>query len=181
MVWQNFSSNCRSAFSYCICFEPVGKCVICDTKCVMLCYSLQEIRRRLCYLPVHVDAFLWMYYNTISCCVHVFVNPLLCHSVFNVQNIAVMHDNVWNCTTVNVEELVSRLRSSPLYSNICKGPSVQLPLSPKFAVKKTHTNFCRDRQSICIGFRPFVPEELDMNLTSLKVGIHRHCSINKLN
>ena len=39
------------------------------------------------------------------------------------------------------------------------------PLSSKFAVKKTHTNFCRDRQSICIGFRPFVPKELDMNLT----------------
>ena len=26
-----------------------------------------------------------------------------------------------------------------------------------------------------------IPKELDMNLTSLKVGIHRHCSINKLN
>ena len=37
------------------------------------------------------------------------------------------------------------------------------------------------RQSICIGFRTPVSEELDMNLTSLKVGIHRHCSINKLN
>ena len=37
------------------------------------------------------------------------------------------------------------------------------------------------RWSICIEFRPFVPKELDMNLTSLKVGIHRHCSINKLN
>ena len=37
------------------------------------------------------------------------------------------------------------------------------------------------RRSICIEFRSFVPKELDMNLTSLKVGIHRHCSINKLN
>jgi len=64
---------------------------------------------------------------------------------------------------------------------LCKGLRVQPPLSSKLAVKKTHTNFRRDRQSICIGFRPFVPEELDMNLTSLKVGIHRHCSINKLN
>ena len=65
--------------------------------------------------------------------------------------------------------------------HFCKDPRVQPPLSSKFAVKKTHTNFCRDRQSICIGLRPFVPRELDMNLTSLKVGIHRHCSINKLN
>ena len=32
-----------------------------------------------------------------------------------------------------------------------------------------------------LGFRPPEPKELDMNLTSLKVGIHRHCSINKLN
>ena len=37
------------------------------------------------------------------------------------------------------------------------------------------------RQPVCVSYRSFVPKELDMNLTSLKVGIHRHCSINKLN
>ena len=64
---------------------------------------------------------------------------------------------------------------------MCKGPSVQLPLSPKFAVKKSLTNSIRASPAICIEFRSFVPKELDMNLTSLKVEIHRHCSINKLN
>ena len=63
----------------------------------------------------------------------------------------------------------------------CKGLRVQPPLSSKFACKKSLINSIRAPLSICIGFRPFVPEELDMNLTSLKVGIHRHCSINKLN
>ena len=37
------------------------------------------------------------------------------------------------------------------------------------------------RRSICNRFSIAGTEELDMNLTSLKVGIHRHCSINKLN
>jgi len=63
----------------------------------------------------------------------------------------------------------------------CKDPRVQFPLSPKFAYKKTHINSIRASLSICVSYRSFVPKELDMNLTLLKVGIHRHCSINKLN
>ena len=66
-------------------------------------------------------------------------------------------------------------------ADLCKDPRVQPPLSSKFACKKTHINSIRASLSICVSFRPFVPKELDMNPTSLKVGIHRHCSINKLN
>ena len=63
----------------------------------------------------------------------------------------------------------------------CKSPRVQFPLSPKFAVKKSLINSIRASLAVCVSYRSFAPEELDMNLTSLKVGIHRHCSINKLN
>jgi len=63
----------------------------------------------------------------------------------------------------------------------CKDPRVQPPLSSKFVVKKFLINSIRTSLSICVSYRSFVPKELDMNLTSLKVGIHRHCSINKLN
>ena len=49
---------------------------------------------------------------------------------------------------------------------LCKGLRVQPPLSSKFACKKSLINSIRASLSICIGFRPFVPEELDMNLTS---------------
>jgi len=63
----------------------------------------------------------------------------------------------------------------------CKGPGVQLPLSPKFAVKESHTNSRRASSVYLCWISIAGTEELDMNLTSLKVGIHRHCSINKLN
>ena len=61
----------------------------------------------------------------------------------------------------------AKIRDHFVFLNMCKGLRVQLPLSSKLAVKNSYTNFRRDRQSICIGFRPFVPEELDMNLTSV--------------
>ena len=64
---------------------------------------------------------------------------------------------------------------------ICKDPRVQPPLSSKFAVKKSLINSIRASPAVCVSYRSFAPKELDMNLTSLKVGIHRHCSINKLN
>ena len=75
--------------------------------------------------------------------------------------------------------LTALLTFGTLY--LCKDPRVQPPLSSKFAVKKSLIDSIRASLSVCIEFRSFVPEELDMNLTSLKVGIHRHCSINKLN
>jgi len=86
-----------------------------------------------------------------------------------------------NASTNTSSRERARTLLTVLQQFICKGLSVQPPLSSKFAVKKTHINSIRASLSICIGFRSFVPEELDMNLTSLKVGIHRHCSINKLN
>ena len=64
---------------------------------------------------------------------------------------------------------------------ICKGLRVQPPLSSKFAVKKSLISSIRASLSCLYWVSIAGTGELDMNLTSLKVGIHRHCSINKLN
>ena len=63
----------------------------------------------------------------------------------------------------------------------CKDPRVQPPLSSKFAVKKSLISSIRASLSCLYWVSIAGTGELDMNLTSWKVGIHRHCSINKLN
>ena len=77
-----------------------------------------------------------------------------------VQNITLIIESIWTCVRVHVY-------SSLCHRNLQSRNSIPILFAHRWAV--------------CVSYRPFVPKELDMNLTSLKVGIHRHCSINKLN
>ena len=157
----------------------------------MFCFSVcLPIREHIAGNIIHIQVFVRVTHRRGSTGLSVAARcDALCTSVRFMDDVifAVAHDVQCGGISIDTAAASNVITNQVMYAGcnaaaaLCKGLRVQPPLSSKSACKKCYTRSCRVSLSICIGFRSFVPEELDMNLTSLKVGIHRHCSINKLN